>query len=428
MTIEHKNKLRNLLYENIWMNLATNTKEKEIHISLLKSFNPNNLTTGQYKQWIKRLIEHNRKNNLYDHHLFHSYLFELFRNITGNKILVVYPESSSITNPFVRTLTDELANNHIIDISPDLFWNKEGFYDIIHIHWPEAIFNWMIPDKKALKKLEDTIKFWKNKNAIFTYTRHNIISHSPINKEISKKLYHIVERNSDYIVHMGKNSLKQFVEIENTNINHTIIPHHIYRKYESPWITKERALNYLHIPKNHLIILAFGDFRNNEEKEWCLKAFNTIKNKKKILIAPRFGNFSPHQLTQNKNLWLGNKFVSNNELPYYFIASDIVFIQRLDILNSGNVPMAFLFNKKVVGPDTGNVGEILKKSKNYAFIPRNTFSIQKAFEQAINTKECNNYKYAIKNWGTKHIANQYHKLYELILHKKNTSLYKTTSL
>lgn len=413
----NKKKLRNLLNDNIWKELATNSKDIEIHKSLLNSFNPDKITKDQYKQWMNVLIEYNKKNNFCDPYFFQSYLFELFRNVTCKKILIVYPDSSSIANPFVRTLTEELEKNHLIDISLDLFWNKKKHYDIIHFHWPEAIFNWIMPDEKKLIKLEETIKFWKNRNVNFVYTRHNIISHTKINLDISKKLYHIIEKNSNYIVHMGRTSIKQFSKIENTKINHIIIPHHIYRKYESPWINKERALDYLHLPQNYLIILAFGYFRNNEEKEWCLKAFKAIKNKKKILLAPRFGDLAVNKLPQNKNLRLENKFVDNNELPYYFIAADIVFIQRLEILNSGNVPMAFLFNKKVVGPDLGNVGEILKKTNNYTFIPRNIHTIQKAFEKAVSTEECNNYKYAIKNWGTRHIANKYRKLYELIWNK-----------
>lgn len=41
--------------------------------------------------------------------------------------------------------------------------------------------------------------------------------------------------------------------------------------------------------------------------------------------------------------------ISNKDLPFYFSASDIIFIQRLDILNSGNIPMAFLLRKWLLG-------------------------------------------------------------------------------
>jgi glycosyltransferase involved in cell wall biosynthesis len=53
--------------------------------------------------------------------------------------------------------------------------------------------------------------------------------------------------------------------------------------------------------------------------------------------------------------------VSDEKLPYYYGAADVVFIQRVKILNSGNALMPMLFGKIVVGPDCGNVGPLLKQ-------------------------------------------------------------------
>jgi hypothetical protein len=53
--------------------------------------------------------------------------------------------------------------------------------------------------------------------------------------------------------------------------------------------------------------------------------------------------------------------VDDNILPYYYAASDLAFIHRVKILNSGNAIMPMLFGKVVVGPDVGNVGVLLKK-------------------------------------------------------------------
>lgn len=47
--------------------------------------------------------------------------------------------------------------------------------------------------------------------------------------------------------------------------------------------------------------------------------------------------------------------------------ADIALLQRVKILNSGSLPLNFYFGNVVVGPDVGNVGEILKKTGNPVF-------------------------------------------------------------
>lgn len=379
------------------------------------------------KEWINELLEYNRKTKYYNQLILKSFLYDIYRNVNFFKIriLVVYPNSHSIFNPFVSLLTSELIKDFDVSIGLDLFRKKEGFYNIIHFHWPEAVFNWMIPDEEKLNELNDLISFWKKRGSMIVYTRHNIKPHSRNSSKNQNGIYGIIEKNSDVIVHLGTWSKNEFINNRIQNANHVIIPHHIYECYKSPWITKERAREYFRIPHDKLVILAFGDFRNEDEKEWTLKSIAKIKIKNKLLIAPSFGN--PSLLSQKEKTYclLDDKFVKNDELPYYFNVADIVFIQRIDILNSGNLPMAFLFNKIVVGPDIGNVGEILRKTKNFVYSPRNLKTVQKAFDDAItclNNGECNNYNYAVKHWNIKLVSNKYGKLYKQLKNIKDNLL------
>lgn len=64
-----------------------------------------------------------------------------------------------------------------------------------------------------------------------------------------------------------------------------------------------------------------------------------------------------------------DELIDNCDLPYYMAASDVIFIQRKDILNSGNVPLAFLYHKVVVGPKVGNIGELLSETVTRLSIP-----------------------------------------------------------
>jgi hypothetical protein len=108
-------------------------------------------------------------------------------------------------------------------------------------------------------------------------------------------------------------------------------------------------------------------------------------------------------------------------LPYCFAASDIVFIQRVKILNSGNLPMGFFFNKVIVGPKIGNVGEYLDEENNFSFDPENISTASAALYKAIarinSGKPIENEKFVRENWSTSQIVEQYKSLYQTITSK-----------
>lgn len=100
-----------------------------------------------------------------------------------------------------------------------------------------------------------------------------------------------------------------------------------------------------------------------------------------------------------------DELIDNCDLPYYIAASDIILIQRKDVLNSANIPLAFLFHKVAVGPDTGNMGELLRNTGNPTFCPDNKADIIRALKEARQMvawgKGEVNYQYAIENMSIK---------------------------
>jgi glycosyltransferase involved in cell wall biosynthesis len=111
--------------------------------------------------------------------------------------------------------------------------------------------------------------------------------------------------------------------------------------------------------------------------------------------------------------------VSEEVLPYYFGAADIVLIQRMKILNSGNLPLSMFMGKVVVGPNVGNVGRILTETNNPTFIPRDTSSILKAVHKAFTLLEegkgIENRHYALDNWSTDIISKKLFNYYKEII-------------
>ncbi|MEY8590138.1 glycosyltransferase family 1 protein [Butyricimonas hominis] len=350
------------------------------------------------------------------------------------KVLIVF-ENKNVDNLFVPILCRGLQAIGIeLECSVKKFWSEDTFYDIIHFQWPEEIIGWNNQNAHKIQQLKERIAFLKNRGTKFVYTRHNSRPH--YYNAITYTAYDIIESSCDTIVHMGQFSYNEFKQ-QYPQSHNVIIPHHIYENTYNENISKEEAREKLGLSPDKFIITAFGKFRLKEEISIVIKSFLKFKCKNKYLLAPRLLPFSPH--ARNKNLYKryiskllyhtskficnlysiqadnNEKIISNQALPYYIIASDLLFIQRKRILNSGNLPLGFLFKKIVVGPDYGNIGEILKESGNPIFTPDNTGSIVQALTQGYSLAQTHkgkeNYLYAKQHFSLQYISELYRQTY-----------------
>ena len=354
------------------------------------------------------------------------------------KALIVFREDDA-DNLFVHVLCQAIYNLKIdIHCSCHNFWEQDDVYDIVHFQWPEEVVGWNCTDASVIERLKQRIAYFKAAGTKFIYTRHNSCPH--YSNPIIKQAYKIIESCSDLVVHMGKYSLEEFKQNYPDSRN-TIIPHHLYEKTYNESITREEARVRIGIPKNRFVITAFGKFRNYEEIKMVLNSYLRLRNKNKFLLAPRMLPFSKHPGQRNilkrilsftgyyllplllelRGIRAGasEELIDNDELPYYIAASDVIFVQRKKILNSGNIPLAFLFRKVVIGPNVGNVGELLHETENPMFIPDDVNSIVNALEQAKQLCEQGkgeeNYYFAKQQMGLNTVANAYIKVYQAIL-------------
>jgi glycosyltransferase involved in cell wall biosynthesis len=181
---------------------------------------------------------------------------------------------------------------------------------------------------------------------------------------------------------------------------HRVVPHFIYPVV--PRLNKAESRKLLGIPSSTKVVLVFGDFRTDEEREMVLSIGKKLKSDQIKMIAPRLfenpirghGKMAAYRELRHRlhflkyGLFLKRySFVSDIEMSRLFSACDVVLIQRKRILNSGNVPMGFYFGKTVAGPDRGNVGEILRLTGNSVFDPENVDSAAKAVREAFALAE-----------------------------------------
>lgn len=342
-------------------------------------------------------------------------------------------------NPYVEVLAAGLAAAGCpVDMGTEKFWDAGRFdHDIAHIQWPETLFDWRTPSAIEMEFLRRRLKEI-HARATIVHTRHNEESHHvrADNAAILKELYSLVESECDVMVHLGEASRRDCAARPGlAGKRHVVISIPVYDELYAPHLGmgREEARGRLGLPRGRKIVLAFGNFRHEAEQRLVADAVAGLQGHRVCLVAPKWHkareySFSPaHPMlalrTARKAAWawrrgmeLGaRKAMGDEEVAWHFAAADVVFIPRVDELNSGNVPMGFLFGKVVVGPDVGNIGEWLRATGNPVFDAADPESVRSALADALRLAGGDqgekNRAFALANWTTRKIGGELAQLY-----------------
>lgn len=338
-------------------------------------------------------------------------------------------------NPYVYTLTDYIQRKYIhISFYFDkmLLWKNEcETFDIIHFMWPQIHAN----EVQDGYNIEQRLIYLKSKGIKIISTCHNFAPH--YFNEISTLCYNVVYKYSDCIIHLGEYS-KKVMQQQYLNAMHVLIPHHVYNTIYGEHKSKKESRKTLGIRPESKVALCVGNFRSEEEKKLIREASKELFSHDIIILAPRLFSYSspinnnmyswfkvilknPYiwfkkMLSKRHGLLVKGSYIDDEELMTYMGAADIVIIQRTRILNSGNLPLGMYMAKVVVGPNVGNVGQILQDTDNPVFNPNDKFSICDAicrgFDLACNGKGKANKDWIMKSCTTEIVAQQHYELYK----------------
>ena len=343
-------------------------------------------------------------------------------------------------NSYTADLAQSLAPHCQLTMGTDNFWLQLRKHDVVHFHWPEELFSWRHVTEKGLKDLKNLLDGFYS-NCKFVVTMHNEKPHYNDNP-LFTELYKLLFGYAHAVIHFGNTSIQLYKELysdiaryQSQPLEHKLIPHQSYQKLlteDSQTSTRKK----LGISADRKLMLVFGSIRHEEEEKLILDAFAAANVPNKTLLASSWKYFYKAKHRYNLFLKLFYKaqevkwhrsqyayfhhgLVSDEQAPNYLHAADVIFIPRLKVLNSGNLPLGFTFGKVVVGPDTGNVGEWLRNTGNPVFDPNSPLSMGKAIENAFTLANeghgKNNARIALSDWLPENIAKQHILLYQTLV-------------
>jgi glycosyltransferase involved in cell wall biosynthesis len=144
-------------------------------------------------------------------------------------------------------------------------------------------------------------------------------------------------------------------------------PHPLYDNYGIP-VSKEAALNELKLDKNYKYLLFFGFIRAYKGLDLLIESLADKRIRDlniRLLVAGEFyEDAAPYrELIKKHNLdneiLLFDRFVNDQEIPYFFGAADLVVQPYRNATQSGVTQVAYYYEKPMIVTNVGGLSEIV---------------------------------------------------------------------
>lgn len=173
-------------------------------------------------------------------------------------------------------------------------------------------------------------------------------------------------KGCDGFIAMSKTVLNDISKFSDTP-NKAFSPHPMYETYGKA-VSMQEARKHLNLNQDDKIVLFFGLIRHYKGLDILLEAMSHPEIKKqniKLLVAGEFyEDKQPYlDLIKSKNLEgqviLHDKFIPNEDVRYYFCASNLVAQTYRNATNSGVTMVGYYYEKPMLVTNVGGLAEIV---------------------------------------------------------------------
>jgi len=228
------------------------------------------------------------------------------------------------------------------------------------------------------------------------FTLHNL---KLMDFNISEKSFSNLYKTSDgLIVHSKENkeSLLQDYKIGSEQ-RVAVIPHGEYSNLYNYCGDKNNAREKFGIDKDKNVLLFFGYIRKYKGLDILLEALNIVlkENKNFVLIVaglPKEDMTEYYEYVTSTNIkdnvLFYPRYITMEELPYYFTAADCTILPYREIFQSGIVYLSYAYSKPVIATRVGGIPEIVEERKTGVLVnPEDPKAIADTIMDLFDNKE-----------------------------------------
>lgn len=207
----------------------------------------------------------------------------------------------------------------------------------------------------------------------------------------------------DGFIAMSQTVLKD-ISLFSPNSPQAYSPHPMYETYGTE-VSKEEARQKLGLKKEDKIVLFFGLIRKYKGLDLLIEAManEVLKSRSvKLLIAGEFYEDKQPYLDLiekyklKDHILLHDKFISNEDVRYYFCASDLVAQTYRKATNSGVSMIGYFYNKPMLVTAVGGLAEIVPDKKCGYSVPVEILQISNCLIDYFENKRENEFVQNVK--------------------------------
>jgi glycosyltransferase involved in cell wall biosynthesis len=289
------------------------------------------------------------------------------RREQGVPRMLMFPKYSD--NPYLCTLSDRLERQ---GIEVHDFTFARAFcarYDVLHIHWPDLHLHarswWRGVAKQA--RLAAVFILLRLRGTRIVWTVHNLKPHER-HHSLPELLFPLwFPRLCTHVIAMTSSGLAAAQEAYPPLRRKAaaVIPHGHYRDAYPRALSRAESRARLGLP-NRFTFLFLGNIRRYKNVPALIAAFGKLPQSDiQLLIVGQPLKVDVEELRRSaltdSRIRLQLEFVSDQEVPLYMGAADVVVLPFDSILNSGSVLLALSFNRAVLAPRLGSLPEIQQR-------------------------------------------------------------------
>jgi beta-1,4-mannosyltransferase len=270
-------------------------------------------------------------------------------------------------NPYLRSLVESLEQRGIRVDDFSFTQALKQRYDVLHIHWPDLHLHARSSLRVLVKhaRLALLFAFLRLRNTRIVWTLHNLAPHErhlPLGEFLFPLWF---PRLCTHIIALTKNglaaALSKYPPLRKKTA--AVIPHGHYRDAYATALSRAKSRDQLGL-KHQFTFLFFGNIRPYKNVPLLIEAFRQLPHPDvQLVIAGQPGHTMQTDELQklaaaDPRIRLTLEFVSEDDVPLYVGASDVVVLPFRSVLNSGSVFLALSFNRAVLAPNLGALPEI----------------------------------------------------------------------
>jgi len=264
-----------------------------------------------------------------------------------------------------------VESRRLIDSINPFTWVRAGF-EIVNRKCDVVIFQWWHPFfAPAYAKMCAIVRIFSRAKIIFIC--HNVIPHeqSFIDKVLLSGAFALPHGFLVQSMEDRENLLKL-----RAGARISLHPHPIYDFFRRDDTTPEEARKRIDAGSEP-IILFFGYIRPYKGLIYLLRAMPEIRDKvgARLIVVGEFYEDKEPYMKEVKDLGIGenvefiDRYVPNEEVESFFLASDLVVLPYLSATQSGIVQIAMAFDKPMVVTRVGGLPDVVAEGKTGFIVP-----------------------------------------------------------